>query len=197
MVRRIGVVIVTVIAGGLLTVPLAGGPRSFVPDWTFSGKALTGWQSIGQADWRVENGEIVGKPKSPEGGWLVLDQQYQDVQLAAGFKCMAGCSAGVMVRAEKSADGIKGVYVSAIGGEAGAYAVRLDNQGKEIGRERLPGGGGMIRIAPPPAAAPPAGAAGAARVAEAADEAVGWSWCGRAGRVHFAISPGAVDGNPS
>ncbi len=37
-----------------------------------------------------------------------------------------------------------------MGGEAGAYAVRLDSQGKEIGRERLSAGGGMIRIAPPP-----------------------------------------------
>jgi hypothetical protein len=176
MVRRISVMAVVAIAGGLLTVPLSGGPRSFVPDWTFTGNALTGWQPVGQADWRVENGEIVGKPRTPEGGWLVLDRQYQDVQVAAGFKCAAGCSAGVMVRAEKTPDGIKGVYVSAMGGEAGAYAVRIDNQGKEVGRERLGGGGGMVRIAPPPAAPAP-GAAAAAGTARGGGAAGG----GRAG----------------
>ena len=29
---------------------------------------------------RVENGEIVGTPTAPDGGWLLLDKGYQDVQ---------------------------------------------------------------------------------------------------------------------
>jgi hypothetical protein len=146
------------LVGGLMGVPVAGGPRTFVPDWTFSGSSLNGWQAMGQAEWRVENGEIVGRPKAAEGGWLVLNQQYQDVQLAGAFRCATGCVTGVMVRAERTPDGIKGVYVSAMGGEAGAYAVRLDASGREVGRERLSGGAGTIRIAPPPA--PPAAARG-------------------------------------
>jgi hypothetical protein len=177
-----------------MTVPVAGGPRNFVPDWTFTGNALTGWQSVGQADWRVENGEIVGRPKSPEGGWLVLNQQLQDVQVTTMFRCVTGCSAGVMVRAEKTADGIKGVYVSAIGGEVGAYALKLDAQGREVGRERLGGGGGMVRIAPPPPAAAPEGAAragGAAAGGRAGGGRAGGAAAG-GGRGRGAALPGGV-----
>src|SRR5688572_10857647 len=140
MFRRLRSLIVIAVAGGAFTAPLVGASKNFVPDWTFTGSALTGWQQLGQADWRREKGEIVGRPKAAEGGWLLLDQQYQDVQFATAFRCAAGCTSGVMVRAEKTADGIKGVYVSLMGGEGGAYAVKLDAQGKEIGRERLSGG---------------------------------------------------------
>ena len=75
--------------------------RTFAPDWTFKGSALTGMQQIGQATWRAENGEIVGTPTAPDGGWLLLDKGYQDVQFAASYRCAAGCTAGVMVRSEK------------------------------------------------------------------------------------------------
>ena len=181
MSQRWNVLIAATVTAGMLTVPVAGGPRNFVPDWTFTGNALTGWQPVGQADWRVENGEIVGRPKSPEGGWLVLNQQYQDVQFTTAFRCVSGCSAGVMIRGERTPDGIKGVYVSAMGGEPGAYAIRVDAQGKEVGRERLGGGGGMVRIATPPPAAPaaPAGAAAAGAGGGRAGGAAGGGGRGR------------------
>ncbi len=41
-------------------------PPTYRPDWTFDGAALTGMQQLGQATWRVENGEIVGTPTSPD-----------------------------------------------------------------------------------------------------------------------------------
>ena len=139
--------------------PMAGSNPNYVPDWTFKGSALTGWQSIGQADWRAENGEIIGTPKAPEGGWLLLDKSFQDVQMSAAFRCTGGCRTGVMVRTEKTADGIKGVFFQAADGDPASYALTLDAQGRETGRDRLRPGGGQIRVAPPPA--PPA-AAGAA-----------------------------------
>ena len=40
---------------------------------------------MGQADWKAENGEIVGTPKTAAGGWLILNKSYQDVQVAATF----------------------------------------------------------------------------------------------------------------
>ena len=42
-----------------------------------------------QTDWRAQNGEIVATPKSADGGWLVLNQSFQDVQLAASVRCAA------------------------------------------------------------------------------------------------------------
>src|SRR3989440_10932439 len=80
--------------------------QNFVPDYVFKGSALTGWHKLGQADWRAENGEIVGVPKE-NGGWLVLDKAYQDVAIAASFRCAPGCKTGVLLRAEKTPDGMK------------------------------------------------------------------------------------------
>src|ERR1700693_4367405 len=73
--------------------------RNFVPDVTFKGSALTAWHTLGQADWSARDGEIVGKPKG-DGGWLVLDHGYQDVEFAASFRCTGACKAGVLLRAE-------------------------------------------------------------------------------------------------
>ena len=136
----------------------AQGPVTFAPDWTFKGSALTGMQQVGQAKWRAENGEIIGTPTSPDGGWLLLDKGYQDVQFGASFRCPAGCTAGVMVRSEKGADGTKGVYTSISGDERTTAAVTVDGQGKIANREPLErGGGSQTRFAPP---APAPGAAG-------------------------------------
>src|SRR5882724_11634597 len=121
--------------------------KNFIPDVMFNGSALTGWHPLGQADWRADHGEIVGAPKNASGGWLVLDRGYQDVEFFASFRCAGACKAGVLLRAEKTADGMKGVYVSLAEGEVAAYDVLLDAQGKETGRAKLgPGPGPMIRI---------------------------------------------------
>ena len=139
----------------VMAIPLSGTRSTFVPDWTFKGSTLTGWQVLGQADWRAVNGELVGTPKSPEGGWLVLDKAFQDIQFGADFRCTGGCKTGVLLRAEKTASGMKGVYVSLVEADAGSYAVTIDASGRELSRDRLSAAGGMARFAPtaPPAAA--------------------------------------------
>jgi hypothetical protein len=141
-------------------IPISGTRSTFAPDWTFKGSTLTGWRVLGQADWRAVDGELIGTPKSPEGGWLVLDKSFQDVQLGADFRCTGGCKTGVLLRAEKTASGMKGLYVSLVEADAGSYAVTIDASGRELTRERLGAAGGMARFAPtaPPAAAPGAGA---------------------------------------
>jgi hypothetical protein len=122
--------------------------KNFVPDATFKGSALTGWHTFGQADWRAQDGEIAGTPKSESGGWLVLDRGYQDVEFAASFRCIGACKAGVLLRAEKTNDGMKGVYVSLTEGDVASYNLILDAQGNEISRSRMdPGPGAMIRMA--------------------------------------------------
>ena len=128
-----------------------GASKNFAPDVVFAGSSLTGWQSIGQASWRAENGEIVGTPKAASGGWLLADRPYEDVAVFASFKC-AGCQTGVLMRAERTPDGgVKGVFVSLNEGDLAAYRVTVDRQGAQTSKERLRSpGGGQLRVALPP-----------------------------------------------
>ena len=143
----------------LLTVPLDGTRSTFVPDWTFKGSTLADWHVLGAAEWKASNGELVGTPKSPDGGWLVLDKSFQDVQFGADFKCVGACRTGVLLRAEKTPTGMKGIFLSLDAGEIGGYAVTVDANGKILTRERLRPGGGLMRIAPSAEAAAAAAAA--------------------------------------
>ncbi len=153
-------------AGAFLLLTPAGANRNFAPDWTFKGSSLGAWRTLGAAEWRAGNGEIVGTPKSTDGGWLIFDQPLQDVQFASTFRCTAGCKSGVMLRAQSTPDGIRGVYVELPEGEkpATAVALKLDTNGHEVSREALKPAFGTVRfIAPPsdtaragqPAASPP------------------------------------------
>src|SRR5579872_4456510 len=132
---------------GVLGSAIFASSPNFVPDYVFKGSALTGWHKLGQADWHAENGEIIGVSKEG-GGWLVLDKSYQDIGIYTSFRCSEGCKAGVLLRAEKLPDGMKGVFVSLAEGDVAAYNIVLDAQGKEVSRARLdPGPGPMIRMA--------------------------------------------------
>ncbi|HEV2273713.1 MAG TPA: family 16 glycoside hydrolase, partial [Acidobacteriaceae bacterium] len=130
--------------------PMFGAGPSFHPDKTFAGSSLAGWHTLGQADWRAENGELTGTPKAASGGWLMLDHSYQDVGVFTQFRCQSGCETGVLLRAEKTPSGMKGVYVSLSDPQVASYSVTLDQQGNILERTRLPRGGGLVRIAPPP-----------------------------------------------
>ncbi len=80
MSRRCFVVLVSC---GLAWSVSAAGP-TFRPDVVFKGSTLTGWTPLGDVEWKAVNGEIIGTPKQPGGGWLVLDKSFQDV---AVFNC--------------------------------------------------------------------------------------------------------------
>ena len=149
----------------------ASGPANFKPDGMVTGSTLAGWHVLGDADWKAQNGELVGTAKSGgSGGWLVMDKSFQDVQLYASYRCTGACTSGVLLRAQKTPDGgMSGVYVSVTEGDTAAYAVTLDANGKEVTRERLAapagrgggggGGGGGARGAQPGAAGAAPGAA--------------------------------------
>jgi hypothetical protein len=134
----------------------ASGP-SFHPDVTFQGSELKAWHIYEEAEWSAENGELIGKPKQAGGGWLMLDHSYQDVGLYAEFKCTGGCETGVLFRAEKTPDGMKGIYVALSDPDLPAYSVAIDAQGKIVQRTQLRHGGGLERIAPPPNPNAPSG----------------------------------------
>jgi hypothetical protein len=141
--------LIVAIAAPLLAQVFSAGP-TFKPDTTFKGSSLTGWQVLGQAGWRADNGELIGTPKQTGGGWLVLNRPYQDVALYASFRCAGGCKTGVLFRAEKTPEGMKGIYLSLNEGDVASYRLVLDAQGQELKREALRYAGGQVRIAPPP-----------------------------------------------
>jgi hypothetical protein len=122
----------------LLSVILAAPPHDFVPDAVFKGSSLTVFRTLGSTSWRAENGEITGTPKSPEGGWLVLDKSYQDIEFYAEFQCSEACNAGVLLRSEKTAGGgLKGTYISLKEGDTDSYGLELGADGKEVSRVKL------------------------------------------------------------
>ena len=144
----------------VLSIQVSTAGPSFIPDATFNSSTLTGWHPLGSATWRVEKGELVGTPSQSDGGWLVLDRSLQDVALFASFKCSQGCETGILLRAEKTSGGMKGIYVSLTGSDVESHRVTLDGQGRVLTREALRPGGGQMRIAPPPDPNPPARGAG-------------------------------------
>jgi Domain of Unknown Function (DUF1080) len=145
----------------------ASGP-SFHPDVRLPGTSLKGWHQWGHAEWKAENGEIIGKPSQSGGGWLVFDKSYQDILFYGEFKCTGGCVAGLLMRAEKTPDGgMKGVFLS-LGDSTdkwvnmGAYDVTIDAQGAMASMSEEPRGSGFDRIISPwPPPPPPVRAAGA------------------------------------
>ena len=103
----------------------------------------------------------------------MLDKSFQDVEFGADFKCVGGCRTGVLLRAEKTPTGMKGVFLSLDDGEVGGYAVTLDANGKILTRERLRPGGGLMRVAP-------SAASGGGRCRRARRRR--GTWCGRGTR---------------
>ena len=108
----------------------------------FTGTSLAGWHPLGAADWRIQNGELVGKVRESPGGWLVLDHSYQDVVLKFSFQCEGGCQPGVMVAMQKEGDRTTGSYVSLAQGDLAQYRVTIDSGGQVIDRQASPAGGG-------------------------------------------------------
>jgi hypothetical protein len=136
------------VAGVVFWMSPASANKNFVPDWTFKGSSLGQWRTVGGADWRAENGEIVGTPKTAEGGWLIMDRPLQDTQFAATYRCMGGCRAGVMLRTQTTPEGTKGAYVQLPDGQnpAASFSLKLDPQGREVSREALPRANGTVRV---------------------------------------------------
>src|SRR4051812_20869018 len=83
-------VVATCLALPLLAEVRTVGP-SFIPDATFKAANLNGWRTLGQANWKMENGELVGKAAEGSSGWLMLDHSYQDVAFYGLFRCADAC----------------------------------------------------------------------------------------------------------
>jgi hypothetical protein len=137
--------------------------KDFTPDVVFKGFTLAGWHSVGAAAWSARDGQLTATPSSPEGGWLISDQKYQDVRLFARMQCKDVCDAGVLLRAERTKDGgLHGVYISLAGDDLDAYDLTIDASGKEVQRVKLaPAPPETVGIGGPAGGGPPIPAADA------------------------------------
>jgi hypothetical protein len=116
----------------------ADDPPDFIPDGRVTGSSLAGWRTVGQADWKAQNGELIGRATGEAGGWLMMEKPLQDLQFFANLRCAGACRAGVLLRAEKTADGgMRGIYVSFTDGDLASYRVTLNAAGQETGRSRI------------------------------------------------------------
>jgi Domain of Unknown Function (DUF1080)/FG-GAP-like repeat len=150
------------VIAGLLAVTVSSiGQSDFKPDSHFSGSGMSGWQSLGSSDWKVQNGEVSGT------GLLVRDGSFQDLQLFTEFKCEGTCDAGIISRIKKNPDGtMSGILASLTDGTLGTYGVTFDSQGKELTRQKLTAA--PPEFGPPPGRAPDAAGGGGRRGAQGA-----------------------------
>ena len=136
--RRVALLTAALFAVFALLSSIFAAPKDFIPDVVFNGSSLSGLRQIGAATWKAESGEITGTPSSVEGGWLVFDKGYQDIQFYSDFRCSASCNAGVLLRAAKTeSGGLKGTYISLAEGDTDAYELELSADGKDVSRKKL------------------------------------------------------------
>ncbi|MCP5112277.1 MAG: DUF1080 domain-containing protein [bacterium] len=67
----------------------------------FNGRDLTGWENVGNADWTVRDGSIVGRREEGQTnkGWLVTEREFADFKLRLEFKTMyEKFNSGVLLR---------------------------------------------------------------------------------------------------
>jgi hypothetical protein len=131
LIRRLTVVL-------LFSSPAFAAGPTFRPDVVVKGSSLAGWHVLGEAEWKLQNGVLTGSAKpGGNGGWLILNKSFQDVGFFASFQCAPGCKTGILLRAEKTSEGLKGVFVSLTEGDQASYRVVLDAQGRELRREKI------------------------------------------------------------
>lgn len=65
------------------------------PIQLFNGEDLTGWQAMGENQWKVENGIL---KSSKSGANLVSDQKFTDFKLAVEFRYPEGSNSGIYLR---------------------------------------------------------------------------------------------------
>lgn len=79
---------------------LAQGPgsrQSAETAWVslFNGKDLSGWITVGNEKWTVEDGAIHGVAVTREYGYLQTQKTYRDFELSLRFRCEANGNSGV------------------------------------------------------------------------------------------------------
>ena len=91
------------------------------------GKTLDGWHAVGDGQWTVEDGAVVGRADNEKlYGLLVSDRAYGDFTVRFKFKCLSGDSGfyvrtiikepdqahGLQVQVGRTGSGVGGIYES-------------------------------------------------------------------------------------
>jgi hypothetical protein len=94
--RTLGPVVGLTIAA-LAAIPLTASGQTG-PGWTqlFDGKTLSGWNQVGEANWRVDDGTIVAD--KGKGGHLVTQNSYKNHMIYAEFWTDEKANSGIFVR---------------------------------------------------------------------------------------------------
>jgi HEAT repeat protein len=71
--------------------------------WTplFNGTDLSGWEAIGQAEWSVQDGVLLGTQTTGTGGDLVTTNLYEDFELRFTYKVTWPANSGMWFRYDK------------------------------------------------------------------------------------------------
>jgi hypothetical protein len=93
----------------------------------FDGRTLAGWHPVGDGEWKVEDGAIVGRADNAKlYGLLVSDRMFKDFTVRFKFKCISGDSGfyirtliekpekarGLQVQVGRASSGVGGIYES-------------------------------------------------------------------------------------
>lgn len=76
-------------------------------EWTllFNGKDLTGWKPVGDANWSVQKGVLIGRQSGVKSGDLFTEESYDDFELLVTFKVQWPANSGIWFRAPETGPG--------------------------------------------------------------------------------------------
>lgn len=70
----------------------------------FDGSSLSGWNQVGDGNWRVVDGAIVADAKTgKDNGFLVSTQSYKDFEIRVEFWASSDANSGIYVRCSEPA----------------------------------------------------------------------------------------------
>ncbi len=103
----------------------------------FDGETLFGWKHVGDAQWKVADGEI--SSEGDKAGWLMTTTEWADFELHVEYKALAGTNSGIFVRsALDPTDPTKDCYELNIAPRENPFPT-----GSLVGRLKSPGPGAV------------------------------------------------------
>lgn len=80
-------------------------PRSEPRIELFNGRDLSGWRAVGDAVWRVEQGELIGEVGGGAQSFLISEREFGDFTLELDLRNDGPGNSGVQIRSHQREDG--------------------------------------------------------------------------------------------
>jgi len=97
----------------------------------FNGRDLTGWRQVGDAQWSVESGELVGRVGGGKQSFLVTEREFSDFALELELQNLGGNS-GVQVRSHQRDNGQVYGYQIEVDPSERAWSGGLYDEGRRL-----------------------------------------------------------------